>query len=190
MSANSAESPSNVKRYGTQHAPRRSSTRFSPTSVTITAVIRVRSMTKMCCSLYVTSAGQRASLLSFFCEVSGMNEYYERACEKLKAESKEGKFDRYAAAMKKDVKAALEEFCRQDGEFAQAVVQGGSFSDCMASVAKGVKNGSISDLQAYSRAAEFYFQGSKVRFEMRIELCESEPEETRSDLIIDLSDFL
>lgn len=119
-----------------------------------------------------------------------MNEYYERACARLDDECKSGKFDKYGNVMKSAVRDALKEFCRQDAEFAQAVVQGGSFADCMASVAKGVKNGSISDLQAYSRAAEFYFQGSKVRFEMRIELCESEPEETRSDLIIDLSDFL
>lgn len=119
-----------------------------------------------------------------------MNEYYERACARLDDECKNGKFDKYGNVMKSAVRDALKEFCRQDAEFAQAVVQGGSFADCMVSVAKGVKNGSISDLQAYSRAAEFYFQGSKVRFEMRIELCESEPEETCSDLIIDLSDFL
>lgn len=118
-----------------------------------------------------------------------MNEYYEKACEKLETESKNGKFDRYAAAMKKDVKEALEEFCRQDGEFSQAVVQGGSFSDCMAAVAKGVKS-SISDLQAYSRAAEFYFQGSKVKFSMTIELCDTGDDETPNGLLIDLSAFL
>ena len=119
-----------------------------------------------------------------------MSEYYEKACARLDDECKNGKFDKYGNVMKSAVKDALKEFCRQDGEFSQAVVQGGSFSDCMTAVGKKVKNNGISDLDAYATAAGFYFPGSKVRFEMRIELCEHEPEETHSDLIIDLSDFL
>ena len=59
----------------------------------------------------------------------------ELAIKKLRKEYKEGKYDKYAAAMKKDVLQAMEEFCRQDGEFAQAVYQGGSFAECMAAVA-------------------------------------------------------
>lgn len=52
--------------------------------------------------------------------------------------------------MKSAVRDALLEFCRQNEEFAQAVVQGGAFPDCMAAVAKGVGS-SISDLEAYRR---------------------------------------
>ena len=48
-----------------------------------------------------------------------MNNYYEEAKQKLRKEAAAGKFDRYANIMKKDVEAALEEFCRQDEEFAQ-----------------------------------------------------------------------
>lgn len=94
----------------------------------------------------------------------------ELAIEKLRKEAKEGKYDRYAAAMKKDVLHALEEFCRQDGEFAQAVYQGGSFEACMAAVAKNCGS-SISDLEAYRRAVQFYFKGADIRFRMEINLC-------------------
>lgn len=118
-----------------------------------------------------------------------MNEYYERACARLDDECKSGKFDKYGNVMKSAVRDALKEFCRQDTEFAQAVVQGGSFADCMTAVAKKVKGGSISDIEAYGAAAAFYFPGSKVKFEMRIELCEHE-EEPKNDLLIDLSSFL
>lgn len=119
-----------------------------------------------------------------------MNEYYEKACERLDSECKSGKFDKYGNVMKAAVRDALKEFCSQDAEFSQAIVQGGSFSDCMAAVGKKVKNNGISDLTAYSAAAGFYFPGSKVKFEMRIELCEHEQKDARSDVLIDLSDFL
>ena len=118
-----------------------------------------------------------------------MSEFRQKAMDKLAKEAKNGKFDKYGKAMKSAVRSALEEFCRQDDEFAQAVVQGGSFADCMTAVAKKVKGGSISDIEAYGAAAAFYFPGSKVKFEMRIELCEHE-EEPKNDLLIDLSSFL
>ena len=115
-----------------------------------------------------------------------MSSWYEQAETRLKEESikvagqKEG-------AMKSAVRDALLEFCRQDEEFAQAVAQGGSFQACMAAVAKGV-GGSISDLEAYRRAASFYFDGAKVNFSMTIqlELAEAEPER---GILLDLSDF-
>lgn len=64
-----------------------------------------------------------------------MNEWYMSAKKKLETERKSGKYDRYAAVMKDAVCDALDGFCRQDGEFAQAVVQGGTFEDCMKAVA-------------------------------------------------------
>lgn len=117
-----------------------------------------------------------------------MSEWTAKAAARLEDECKSGKFDKYGNAMKSAVKDALKEFARQDDEFAQAIAQGGSFTDCMAAVAKKIKNNSISDLDAYSAAAEFYFPGSKVKFQMRIEL--SEHEEKTDDLLIDLSAFL
>lgn len=113
--------------------------------------------------------------------------WYEQAQERLERESREVT-DRYGAAMKGAVREALLEFCRQDGEFAQAVAQGGSFKDCMAAVAKGVK-GSISDLEAYRRAAAFYFHGAQVQFSMTIRLAPAEPEPDRGGIVLDLSDF-
>ena len=40
----------------------------------------------------------------------------------------------------------------------------------MAAVAKGVGN-SISDLEAYRKAVQFYFKGADIRFHMVIDLC-------------------
>lgn len=67
-----------------------------------------------------------------------MNEYLSQAIEKIDAGMKE-RLDRYGDAMKSEVGKALQDFCRQDAEFAQAVAQGGSFAGCMKAVAKGVK---------------------------------------------------
>ena len=98
-----------------------------------------------------------------------MNEYLERALEKLDKEYKSGAYDKCANIMKQAVRTTLEDFCRQDPEFAQAVVQGGNFSDCMKAVAKNCGSG-LSDLDAYTRAVQFYFPGSKIRMQMSIDL--------------------
>lgn len=127
------------------------------------------------------------------------NEWYERAKQKLEVEQRAGKYDRYAAAMKTAVLEALDGFCRQDGEFAQAVVQGGTFEDCMKAVAKNCGN-AISDLEAFRRAVQFYFPGADVRFHMSVNLCasvedEEEPEppvsaQKAERKILSLDDFL
>lgn len=126
-----------------------------------------------------------------------MNNYYEEAKEKLRRELSAGKFGRYANIMKKDVEAAMEDFCRQDEEFAQAVVQGGTFEDCMKKVAKGCGNG-MSDLEAFRRAVQFYFHGADIQFHMKINLAphDRDDEETSADttgkrpVVLNLADFL
>lgn len=66
---------------------------------------------------------------------------------------------------------ALMEFCRQEPEFEQAIMQSGkSFDDCLAAITKGIGQ-SISDLEVYSRAVKFYFPVAAVRFHMTIDLC-------------------
>ena len=137
-------------------------------------------------------------------------EFLEKAREKLKKELP-GVSGQKEGAVKLSVMEALLRFAEQDEEFAQAIVQGGSFKDCVAAVCKGVGN-SISDLEAYRRAAAFYFPGSTVRFEMHIELApeagagQSETPSTaeavplpqtrqaagggKGGLVIDLADFL
>lgn len=114
----------------------------------------------------------------------------EKALGKLEAEQKTAKYDRYAQVMKNSVREALESFCRQDDEFAQAVVQGGTFEDCMKAVAKNCGNG-ISDLEAYRRAARFYFPGSEVRFQMSIDLCGDVQEQDggQEAVVLNLEDF-
>ena len=125
-----------------------------------------------------------------------MNKYYEEAKEKLRGELLAGKFDRYANIMKKDVEAALEYFCRQDEEFAQAVIQGGTFEDCMKKVANGCGNG-LSDLEAFRRAVQFYFRGADIQFQMKIDLAPHDTDdEDEAELsgqravVLDFSDFL
>ena len=110
----------------------------------------------------------------------------EQAAEKLTAEYGKFRGDRYQEVMKSAVFEALLSFCGQNEEFARAVVQGGSFEGCMQAVSKGIKS-SLSDIEAYRRAAAFYFAGAAVAMELRIQL---EPAGTDSgDIVIDLTDF-
>lgn len=85
--------------------------------------------------------------------------------EKGKVEVKGQKESVMAGAVMK----ALKDFCMQEEEFAQAIVQGGTFADCMKAVAKGVGN-SISDIDAYKKAVQFYFPGAKVKMQLSIDL--------------------
>jgi len=98
-----------------------------------------------------------------------MSEFEEAAVKKL-TDGRNAVSGSKESAMKGAVCDALVEFCRQDGEFAQAVAQGGSFEDCMKKVAAGIGS-AISDLDAYRRAVAFYFPGADIHFDMRIDLC-------------------
>lgn len=122
-----------------------------------------------------------------------MNIYLDKALKKLEEEYKSGSFDKYANIMKSAVKDTLADFCRQDDEFAQAVVQGGSFTDCMKAVAKSCGTG-ISDLEAYRRAVRFYFPGTEIRFQMTIDLigdaAKADETENAGALILDIMQFL
>lgn len=116
-----------------------------------------------------------------------MSTWYEQAEARLKEEYK-AITGHKESAMKSAVRDALLEFCRQNEEFAQAVAQGGSFQDCMKAVAQGVGN-CISDLEAYRRAASFYFDGAKVQCSMTIQLEPAETGPDRKGILLDLSDF-
>lgn len=116
------------------------------------------------------------------------------AIAKLKKELSELKSsDRKIGVMKQPVHDALAEFCRQDGEFAQAVMQGGSFGACMAAVAKDCGS-ALSDLEAYRRAVQFYFPGADIRMQMTVNLCagvEGDTEPTpAAPVVLDLFDLL
>lgn len=97
-----------------------------------------------------------------------MDNWATQAFEKLKKE-KQGVNGQKEKAMAGPVMEAIKAFCQQEPEFAQAVVQGQSFADCMKKVAAGVGN-SISDLDAYKKAVQFYFPGAEVRMMLTIDL--------------------
>lgn len=116
--------------------------------------------------------------------------FYEQAEKKLREETKAVSGTK-ETAMKNAVMDALLEFSKQDEEFARAIVEGGSFKDCMTAVAKGV-GGSISDLEAYKRAVAFYFPGAGINVTMKIDLCDSVKDAPHPDgpgILVDLSDF-
>ena len=98
-----------------------------------------------------------------------------RAIEKIEKELKEFKGDKYAMVMKDRCSEVLKNFCQQDEEFAQAIVQTDkTFSDCMAEVVKKIKgNQGISDLDAFKEIVAFYFPGAGINFSMTIDLCAS-----------------
>ena len=125
------------------------------------------------------------------------------ALKKIDEEARGFKGDKREQVMCKPVADALREFCRQQPEFAQAVYQSKkSFSDCMKHVAKGVGS-SISDIEAYRRAVEFYFPGAQVEFQMvlymsKYDMLQDKPEQKQKDttkseqsgMVFDLLDLL
>lgn len=129
-----------------------------------------------------------------------LNNWPTLAVKKL-AEGKKEVRGNKAIAMAPAVFDALKKFCLQEPEFAQAVVQGGSFAECMAAVAKGVGT-AISDLEVYGKAVQFYFPGAKIHFQMDIDLVgdaakpeppalpDPEPVQKPTVLSLSLADFL
>ncbi|MGN1089313.1 MAG: hypothetical protein ACI4Q6_02830 [Huintestinicola sp.] len=103
--------------------------------------------------------------------------YTNAAIEKIRAQKKDVK-DRKAAVMKSEIAAALINFAKQDNEFAQAIVEGGSFPECMAEVEKGICF-SISDIDAIRKAVQFYFKGAEVTFSMAIHVNPHEVPKTK-----------
>lgn len=121
-----------------------------------------------------------------------MNNWATQAVDKLEKE-KTAVAGQKEKAMAEAVVAALKDFCLQDEEFAQAIMQGGTFADCMKSVAKDVGN-YISDLDAYKKAVQFYFPGAKIQMQMTIDLIGDAAGDTRAQtgggLTLKLEDFI
>ena len=119
-----------------------------------------------------------------------MNEFTEKAIEKVREDPKIS--DKHYSIIKDGVIAALESFIRQDDEFAQAVVQGGTMKAMWEEVCKkiGSRRG-VSDLEVYQSAVEFFFAGAKIEFHMTIDLCGSVREHKTERTSLDLSfDYL
>jgi len=124
--------------------------------------------------------------------MNDMNNWAKQAQEKLKTEAKtvSGQKEKVMAG---PVMEAIKNFCAQDEEFAQAVVQGGTFADCMKAVAAGVGS-SISDIDAYEKAVRFYFPGAKVQMQLTIDLIGDAAKPTNEEkqtgpIILDLMSF-
>jgi hypothetical protein len=115
----------------------------------------------------------------------------DQAIQKINAEQKQVSGSK-EKAMANAVFQVVHDFCLQEERFAQAVVDGGTFADCMKAVAKGVGN-SISDLDAYKKAVKFYLPDADIKIQMSIQLPgDSAPEPTPSNnpLVLDLFDLL
>ena len=97
-------------------------------------------------------------------------EIIDAAVDRLHQQDKEAKYDRCGQIMHAAVRDALCEFCRQNAEFAQAICETDKHLDgCLKAVAKGCGNG-ISDLDAFTRAVQFYFSGATISFKMLIDV--------------------
>lgn len=98
-----------------------------------------------------------------------------KAIEKLRAEEKAFKGDMKAMFMKSAVCEALVSFCKQNEEFADAVlVEDKTFEGAMKAVVAAVKGNAISDIDAYRAAVSYFFQGAVVDFIMQIRMSEYE----------------
>lgn len=105
-----------------------------------------------------------------------MNEYLQAAIQKLDREIQQFSGGEVQRVIYKPVAETLKSFCRQDAEFAQAVVQNNqTLSDCCKEITKDVNrnNAALSDIETYRRATNFYFPGAGIHMEMRIDLCAS-----------------
>ena len=105
--------------------------------------------------------------------------------------------------IKAHVADVLKGFCKQDGEFAQAIMQQDkTFGECCTKIMSGVVTG-ISDLEVYRRAVQFYFPGADIHMSMTIDLCASvrdgSPDVSdgsatvtgsSNDIVLDLTEFL
>ena len=82
-----------------------------------------------------------------------------------------------ANVVKRPVADALISFCRQQEEFAQAIVQSEkTFADCVAHVVAGCGN-ALSDIEAYRKAVGFWFPGAVVDMVLTIRMSEFEEPE-------------
>lgn len=94
----------------------------------------------------------------------------DEAIRKLDATLKDAKLSQKGRLVGEHVIKALKEFCRQNGEFAQAVAQSDkTIAECIEETVKGTSN-YVSDIEVYRRAAAFWFEGATVKFVMTIDL--------------------
>ena len=95
-------------------------------------------------------------------------EYSRLAVEKIAAELKDFKGDRYGMAVKNHVAATITHFCEQNERFAEVVYKTKrTLSDCCSEIMKGCGT-SISDIDVYRGAVRNYFPNADIDFHMTI----------------------
>lgn len=105
-----------------------------------------------------------------------MEEFVSKAIEKIEGglSSVKGQKEN---VVKRPVADTLISFCRQQEEFAQAVVQSEkTFADCVAHVVAGCGN-ALSDIEAYRKAVGFWFPGAVVDMVLTLRMSEFEEPE-------------
>lgn len=102
-------------------------------------------------------------------------EYTRLAVEKIAAELKDFKGDRYGMAVKDHVASTITHFCEQNERFAEVVYKTKrTLSDCCAEIMKGCGQ-SISDIDVYRGAVRNYFPNADIDFHMTITLTGDAP---------------
>lgn len=103
-----------------------------------------------------------------------------------------GATDAKASLMADAVLKVLSDFCNQSPIFAEAVLSGGSFGDCMKAAAKGFGN-YAEGAEVCKKCVQFYVPGANIHVQWRVELPEdtnAQLEEKQSGFVLDLMDLL
>lgn len=96
-----------------------------------------------------------------------------------------------ASLMADAVMGMLVEFCEQNEQFAEAVLAGGSFTDCMKAVTKGLGN-YTDGISTCRKAVQFYVPGAEVKPLWSITMPSQEgtgESGKKQAVILDLADF-
>ena len=110
-------------------------------------------------------------------------EYSRLAVEKIAAELKDFKGDRYGMAVKDHVASTITHFCEQNERFAEVVYKTKrTLSDCCAEIMKGCGQ-SISDIDVYRGAVRNYFPNADIDFHMTITLTGDAPTAEEMDRV-------
>lgn len=109
--------------------------------------------------------------------------FSQMAVDKIAAELKDFKGDRYGMAVKNHVAATLTHFCEQNERFAEVVYKTKrTLSDCCAEIMKGCGQ-SISDIDVYRGAVRSYFPNADIDFHMTITLTGEAPTAEEMDRV-------
>lgn len=109
--------------------------------------------------------------------------FSQLAVEKIAAEQKDFKGDKYGMAVKNHVAATITHFCEQNERFAEVVYKTKrTLSDCCAEIMKGCGT-SISDIDVYRGAVRNYFPNADIDFHMTITLTGDAPTAEEMDRV-------